>query len=421
MKKRSYRATDINKVNIDKLNKKAENQKIAIGLDVAKENQFACFMNQEREALITIKWKHPFETCDFLALIKQMHSSSIEIAMEPSGSYGDPLRNLFLNNGIEVFKVSPKRSHDAAEVFDGVPSLHDAKSGMIIARLHLDGISEPWPMPGEHARGLTAAISTMDNLHNQFLQNTNRLEAQMARHWPEIGKYIDLGSATFLELLSRFGGPSKINEQPKRAYRLMKEVGKNLLKEEKIEQVINSASNTIGVEMTKAEEEELSNLGAFTQDLRKQFNKAKQKVERMSQTKNSVKEMSKVVGKATAAVLVSGGGEPLNYNSAAQWVKSLGMNLKEKSSGKHQGQLKITKRGSGSARRWLYLAALRSIQSDPIVKAWYLKKVARDGGLKMKAIIAVMRKLAKALWHVARGNAYDSRKLFDVTRLSVTC
>jgi transposase len=34
------------------------------------------------------------------------------------------------------------------------------------------------------------------------------------------------------------------------------------------------------------------------------------------------------------------------------------------------------------------------------------------GGLKGKAIIALTRKLTKALWHVARGERFDSAKLF---------
>jgi hypothetical protein len=38
------------------------------------------------------------------------------------------------------------------------------------------------------------------------------------------------------------------------------------------------------------------------------------------------------------------------------------------------------------------LAALRKIQEDSVVQAWYQAKVERDGGkLKGKAIVAVMR------------------------------
>jgi len=53
--------------------------------------------------------------------------------------------------------VSPKRSHDAAEVYDGVPSLHDAKSSAIVAKLHLDSASERWAIRTDEARELDAA------------------------------------------------------------------------------------------------------------------------------------------------------------------------------------------------------------------------------------------------------------------------
>jgi hypothetical protein len=37
--------------------------------------------------------------------------------------------------------------------------------------------------------------------------------------------------------------------------------------------------------------------------------------------------------------------------------------------------------------------------------------------MKNKAVIAVTRKLVKGLWHVARGEPFDSRLLFDVNKL----
>jgi len=128
--------------------------------------------------------------------------------------------------------------------------------------------------------------------------------------------------------------------------------------------------------------------------------------------------MRAVVGKTTAAVLVAAVGDPQSYPSTAAYQKALGLNLKEKSSGKKQGALRITKRGPGVARLFLYLAALRLLQRDRVVRAWYAKKVARQGGIaKSKAVVAVMRKLSLALWHVARGSTFDSNKLFDVSRL----
>jgi len=130
------------------------------------------------------------------------------------------------------------------------------------------------------------------------------------------------------------------------------------------------------------------------------------------QTDAALERMASVVGKTTTAVLSSSLGSPQSYPDAASYLKGAGLNLKERSSGKHKGQLKITKRGPSVARRYLYLAALRWIARDPQVQEWYQRKVQRDGGRKGKAIIALMRKLTKALWHVARGEHFDAAKLF---------
>lgn len=96
------------------------------------------------------------------------------------------------------------------------------------------------------------------------------------------------------------------------------------------------------------------------------------------------------------------------------------MNLKERSSGESKGGLHITKRGPGIARMMLYMAVLRLLQTDEVVGGWYAKKVGRMGGeQKSKAVVAIMRKLAGALWHVAKGSAFDARKLFDADRLGI--
>jgi Transposase IS116/IS110/IS902 family len=129
--------------------------------------------------------------------------------------------------------------------------------------------------------------------------------------------------------------------------------------------------------------------------------------------------LAPAIGRTTAAVVYTHVGDAKSYASAGSFVKAVGLNLKEKSSGTIKGQIKITKRGSSRVRHYLWLAVYRWIQKDPIAKAWYERKVKRDGGKSSRAAIALMRKLAKALYHVARGATFDSSKLFDVSRLEV--
>ena len=71
------------------------------------------------------------------------------------------------------------------------------------------------------------------------------------------------------------------------------------------------------------------------------------------------------------------------------------------------------------APRARLLAVHRWVQRDPIARAWYQSKKARDGGRASRAVVAMMRKLAKALFHVGRGAEFDSTKLFDIKRLGV--
>jgi len=67
----------------------------------------------------------------------------------------------------------------------------------------------------------------------------------------------------------------------------------------------------------------------------------------------------------------------------------------------------------------MYMAALRLVKDNPIVASWYRARCAYRAEIKTKAVVAVMRKLARALWHVARGDAFDATKLFDTRRLEV--
>ena len=135
-------------------------------------------------------------------------------------------------------------------------------------------------------------------------------------------------------------------------------------------------------------------------------------------------EMSRlalVVGPACSASMVSHVGPPSTFATPGALEKAIGINLKVKSSGEGEGKLHITKRGPAEVRQLLYLAVLRLLQSDPIVAAWCRARKSYGGESgKRKAIVAVMRKLVRGLWHVARGATFDASKLFDVRRLDLS-
>lgn len=421
MKKRTYRSVNVNQVDAARLAEKVAGEHIVFGVDIAKDRVFGSVMIYGGEtAELNIQWESPIDITKVVDLIAGMPSAKLDVVMEPSGTYGDPLRSLFWERGVKVYRVSPKRSHDAAEVFDGVPSWHDVKSGEVIARLHMNKASHLWPMRSEKSRDLAAQVQVMAMYDKQERANMNRLEAQLARHWPEVLAQLALSSATLAKVIEEYGTPEEVTRSEDAARKLMRKVGGSLLRESKIDLVLEGARYTIGIKATEWERKAMQEIAAEILRCRAAGRESKATVEALTKGHECAARMSRVVGKVTSAVIVSDVGDPAQYACSQSFVKALGLNLKERSSGKHKGQLKITKRGPGRCRFYLFLAVLRLIMSDPVFARWYDKKVARDGGkVKLKAIIALMRKLAQGLWHVAQGAEFDSRLLFDVRRLKL--
>lgn len=418
-KRNTYRMVKLKDVRLGKLNEALEGKKVVVAIDVAKEKPVAALMTGAEEVELTIKWKQPFETRMFVEFVQGLGAKHLEVAMEPSGTYGDALRGRLLAEKISVFRVSPKRSHDAREYFDGVPSSHDAKSAAIIGKLHFEGRSEPWPLRSEQERDTVAAVRRMSFYEERLQRGKGKLEALLARHWPELDGLLESGTATQLQLLAAYGSARRVAEAGEEAKALMRKVGGSRLLEEKIEAVMQAARSSTGIEPTEMERECLEELCCELERTRKLEARARARVHALTRDESMIQGLADAVGKTTAAVLYAENGDPKKFGKSRQYLKSLGLNLKEKSSGKSKGALHITKRGSSVARQYLYLAALRKIKDCPFVRAWYKRKRERDGQKGGKAIVAIMRKLARALWHIAHGAQYDPRRLINVELLGL--
>jgi transposase len=415
MKKRIYRATPVKALDLTDLAAELVGQRLIFGIDVAKGLMYATLMSLEETILAVVRWDHLRETASVVSWLCEL---DVEVALEPSGTYADTLRHALEQAGVPVYRVSPKQVKDAREIYDGVPSSHDAKSSATVAWLHCVGRSERWLASSSSVRTLRAGVQRLE-LHQSALGPAlNRLEAQLTRYWPELLELLDLDSATLLELISTFGTPAAVAADPRAARALMQRVGGNFLKQEKIEQVLASAASSLGVAMVAGERGALRDLAAETRRRHQLVQAAKKRLEVLCLDDEPLARVGEVVGRSTSAVLTCRLGPLPGYASAGSLLKAPGLNLKEISSGRRQGQLGITKRGSRQVRQYLYLAVLRWIQKDPWARAWYEKKLQRDGGkLKRKAVVALMRKLLVGLWWVARGEAFDSTKLFDTRRL----
>jgi transposase len=124
----------------------------------------------------------------FLDLARQLREQgrTVQIVMEPTGSYSTPLLHAAHAADFAVFLVNPKRAHDVAEVYDGVPSKHDPKDAAVLAWLHAQGRSKRWtPLP-ESRRALRALLDERDLYAIPLEEHVGRAEARLAEWWPEL-------------------------------------------------------------------------------------------------------------------------------------------------------------------------------------------------------------------------------------------
>lgn len=421
-KKRAYRAKEINSASVAKIVEGRKGQRAVVGIDVGKED--LSFMLRWDDGNYAGPWRAKNTTeirvvVEFLASLA--HNRKLIVAMEPTGTYGDPLRYALTQAGLDVHRVQGKAAHDYAEIFDGVPSQHDCKDAGVVADLAALGKSAPWPYDTESMEDQerTYWVQRLDAVQQMTQVWTGRLEGLVARHWPEITGLLKLGSISLLKILAHYGGSAELAADGEAAQRLA-EWGRTLLPPEKIAAVLASARETAGIPPGKYERQWLQECANELLAARRVKQKAKRELKRLSERSPVLGRLAAAIGYGTASVLWVHLGSPQNYHCGEAYRKAMGLNLKERSSGKYKGQLRITKRGPGAVRRWMYLASMRLLRETEVHR-WFEAKKARDAGRGGKALVGVTRKLAVALYRVAVGGvAFDAAKLFPGKPLKKT-
>lgn len=421
MGKRIYRAVSVKQVDVEKLAK--TEGRLVLGCDAAKELWYGVWMDEQSEVLRTMRWDLVREYAELMQLLQQLREAGVEVdvAVEPTGTYADALVGRLLDAGFDVYRVSAKHAHDYQEIYDGVPSGHDAKSAAIVAKLHVERgkKSRRWQRPAQSRREIRVTADELDWIRQDEQRYLSRLESRLARHWPELLRLLDLQRVSVMELLDAYGSPAAVAADAEQVQQSMRRWSRGSLAADKIAQVVSTARDSIGETMLETEQHQVQKLARKLKELRRQRKAAESALEQQTKAQEHLAPISEMVGVATAGILHARLGDLRDYGSVRSLQRGAGLNLREHSSGKKKGQLTITKRGSSVARRWLFLATLRWLRTDAIARAWYDSKVRRNGGTKLKAVVALMRKLLAALYHVARGVTYDPKKLFDDKRLQL--
>lgn len=352
MKKHTYRAQKVNHINWQQVQEQTTGAPLVLAVDVAKVQQYALLTHQEHTQSWLMQWRHLEHTPYLIEQLKALQVP-ITVVLESTSTYGDSLRYQCRQAGFAIYQANAKKVHDAREIYDGVPSLHDAKAAWLSAKPHKDGATQPWCEPTSEERHMNALRLEYERHQDQHLRNKNRLEAYLSRHWPEVLTLMPLNSVTLEQLIKTYGSPQEVAAQSEQAALARRCWSKNGLSAETIANVITSAKNTLGEPCIEAERQFLMALASELPHSRQQKQTTKQALETIVESDEELREMGRTVGKVTTAVLISLHLDPRRFATPKSYQKALGVNLTEKSSGQINGRLRLSKRGSATARKFL--------------------------------------------------------------------
>ena len=423
----AYKSVPVKNVSLRFLKNVSQRSTIHVGIDIGKHKLYAVVRwtpPRSQSVVYENPWfiKSPSEIPLLInKLVKLTKKNKIVIGIESTGTYGDPLRQAMADAGLVVHQVRCKLTHDYAEIFDGVPSQHDGKDAAVIAELVSQGKSRPWPLLSlqETDDEIQYQVKRMLESGRDFELQRGKLEGLMAKHWPELTSTVPLASAFMLRLLKYYGSPLEVSRDKDIMARI-KTFSYGLTSEEKARQIVQSAQTTQGVRLSPWGIQSIKDLGAKMHEIHLVGKQCRRRLkELVAASSPTLQRLTDILGIGAASVIWARLGDPKKYHCAEAWLKAMGLNLVERSSGEQQGEVHLSKRGDPVVRHWLYMTTLRWVQKSP-VKEWYQRKKMQTGyrlpsGKQSggKAVTAVLRKLVKGVYHsLVHDVPFDPRKLF---------
>ena len=283
--------------------------------------------------------------------VKKLTDETVPVryAMEATGVYHEPLAYFLANRGLDVSIVMPNKISNYMRTLD-IKTVTDKTSAEAIARFGLERSLDNWQKPLPVYKKIRQLTRERDQLIQERTIVKNQLHAEQSEAEP---------NENSLE---------RINQRI---------------------DFLDSQEKEINAEI-----------------------KATVKTDERTDTLVTLFSSLPGVGVLTAATVL---GETNGFNlirNKKQLASYAGLDVKEKESGTSvKGKPRISKKGNRFLRKTMHLPALAAIRTDDRFKALYIRLVAIHG-IKMKAVVAVQRKLLEMMYTIYKTNTkYDREYL----------
>jgi transposase len=331
----------------------------------------------------------------------------IVIGFESTGPYAEPLFNFLRKKPVTLVQVNPVHTKRVKELTGNSPNKTDKKDPRVIADVISLGHALTLVVPQGPAAELRRLTQARERAIKARTSMINQLQHLIFVIFPEFLKVLKISTKTARHLIKHYTTPEKISVLGLESVgQILKKVSRGKLGQDRAKQLHEAAGNSIGISEGKQSIVfEIKHLigrieaeDQFVDRLEKQMHVYLQQIP-YSQNILSIKGLAEV----TVAGLIGEVADFNKFDTISEVLKLAGLDLYEISSGNHRGQRRISKRGRPLMRKLLFFAAINAVKSKGIMHAKYQKMLAR-GMLKMKALVAIARKLLGLIFAIVRNN-----------------
>ena len=401
---------------------------LVVGIDVGSETHYARafdwrgyeysakafqFSNTEAGFASFLTWMQD--------IAKDNGKQAVLPGMEPTGHYWFELGKFLQDNGLKPVLVNPHHVKKSKELDDNNPSKNDRKDPKVIAGLINEGrFSYPY-LP----EGIYAELRSASNLRFQAQEELTRVMNRIARwfsiYFPEYKDvYGKKDSKSGMMVLEHAPLPADIKalgvDGVNKIWRDAKLRGAGLKRAKKL---VEAAEHSIGSqEGLTAARMEIKNLLADYKTYSSRLDELVGLIDKLITEIPYVDKLLQIkgVGIKTVSGFVAEVGDIRRFDNPKQIQKLAGYALVEDSSGKHQGETRISRRGRKRLRYLLFEAALSLVGKNKEFRELHDYYTHRpEKPLKKKqSLVAVACKFLRVAYKIlTTGVDYDAGKMMN--------
>jgi transposase len=379
------------------------------GIDIASERHMLACLTDEgvpvgKPTVITE------DAAGYAKLLAQLGSDSALVVMEATGHYWKNLFAVLVAAGHRAVVLNPLQAKRFQEV--GLSRTKtDAIDATGLARFGFEKRPLPSVIHDKTVEDLRALVQHRDRLRQDWGDRLRQLHRLVDLTFPELTKHITLDSDLALALLKQYPdakafAAAEISTMAKICYD-----GRHCVGEARAAKLIEAAQQSVGQHHGPVYALQARHLCEDLVMSRARVAAIDKEIEQKLKQHQVGMLLTSIPGVAvqTAARIIAFAGDPARFKSANAFAAYIGIVPGLRQSGKKTGrQASISPFGHAGLRHALWMPVICAIKNNPWLKSFYDRLRAAGKPAKV-ALIAAMRKLAHAIYSVAK-----NRKKFEI-------